>query len=268
MRAGRGDVVVLSYFRKRRRGRVLGEAARAGVALALAPRLAAWHGLTQAERDRLCDLSLVMIVEKRWEGCAGLELTEPMRMIIAAQAALLLIGFDIDPATDPVYPNVREVLVYPTGYFATTKRRDSMGIVHEGSPNLGEAWYGGPVIVSWADALHGVADGDDGRNLVLHEFAHKLDMLDGVVDGTPPLGDAAEYRTWRNVMNDAFNRLRMARPGASVLVLDRYGATNPAEFFAVATEAFFERSRELRQREPALYDTLKMYYRQDPAGRM
>lgn len=258
---------MLSYFRKRRRGRVLGEAARAGVALALAPRLAAWLGLNQAERDRLSDLTLVMIVEKRWEGCAGLELTEPMRMIIAAQAALLLIGFEIDPLTDPVYPNVSEVLVYPTGYFATTKRRDAMGIVHEGSPNLGEAWYGGPVIVSWADALHGVADGDDGRNLVLHEFAHKLDMLDGVVDGTPPLGDATEYRTWRAVMNDAFNRLRMAGPGASVLVLDRYGATNPAEFFAVATEAFFERSRELRMREPALYDTLKMYFRQDPASR-
>jgi Mlc titration factor MtfA (ptsG expression regulator) len=258
---------VLSYFRKRRRGRVLGEAARAGVALALAPKLAAWQLLNDAERDRLCDLTLVMIVEKRWEGCAGLQLTEHMRMIIAAQAALLLVGFEIDPLTDPVYPNVQEILVYPTGYFATTQRRDALGVVHEGSPNLGEAWYSGPVIVSWADAIHGVADGDDGRNLVLHEFAHKLDMLDGVVDGTPPLAGAAEYRTWRSVMNDAFSRLRMAGPGASVLVLDRYGATNPAEFFAVATEAFFERSREMRQREPALYETMKMYFRQDPAGR-
>jgi len=257
---------VLAYFRKRRRGRVLGDAARAGLALAIAPALALWQGLSQAERDKLCDLSLVLLVEKRWEGCDGLVLTEHMRMIIAAQAALLLIGFDLDPLTAPVYPNVRDILVYPTGYFATTKRRDAMGIVHEGSPNLGEAWYDGPVIVSWADAIHGAAEGDDGRNLVLHEFAHKLDMLDGIVDGTPPLPGAAAYQTWRSVMNDAFARLRAARPGASVLVLDRYGATNPAEFFAVATEAFFERSRELRQREPALYETLKMYFRQDPAG--
>ncbi len=121
------------------------------------------------------------------------------------------------------------------------------------------------MIISWADALHGAAEGDDGRNLVLHEFAHKLDMLDGVVDGTPPLGGAAEYRTWRSVMNDAFNRLRTARPGASVLVLDRYGATNPAEFFAVATEAFFEKPRQLRDKHPALYGALAAYYRADPA---
>ncbi len=246
---------------------MLGDVARGAVIAAMSPMLGLFRGLSEQERNKLADLALVMFAEKRWEGCAGLELTVQMRMVIAAQAALLLAGFEIDPLTDPVYPNVSEILVYPTGYFATTKRRDAMGIVHEGSANLGEAWYGGPVIISWADALHGAAEGDDGRNLVLHEFAHKLDMLDGVVDGTPPLGGAAEYRTWRSVMNDAFNRLRTARPGASVLVLDRYGATNPAEFFAVATEAFFERSREMRQREAALYDTLKMYYRQDPAAR-
>ncbi len=258
---------MLSFFRKRRRGRVLGPGARSRIASILARDLALWRTLSATERDRLCDLALVLIAEKRWEGCAGLTLTEEMRALIAAQAALLLMGFDLDPLTSPVYPNVRDVLVYPSGYFATTRRRDAMGVVHEGSPNLGEAWYGGPVIVSWEHAAHGARDGSDGRNLVLHEFAHKLDMLDGVVDGTPPLAGAAAYSTWRQVMNDAFARLRSARPGASVLVLDRYGATSPAEFFAVATEAFFERPREMREREPALYDTLAMYYRQDPAAR-
>jgi Mlc titration factor MtfA (ptsG expression regulator) len=258
---------VLSFFRKRRRGRVLGPGARSRIGSILARELDAWRTLNAAERDRLCDLSLVLIAEKRWEGCAGLELTEEMRAIIAAQAALLLLGFDLDPLAAPIYPNVQDVLVYPTGYFNTVKRRDALGVVHEGSPNLGEAWYGGPVIVSWEHAAHGARDGADGRNLVLHEFAHKLDMLDGVVDGTPPLPGAAAYTTWRQVMNDAFERLRSARPGASVLVLDRYGATSPAEFFAVATEAFFERSRELRDREPALYETLAMYYRQDTAAR-
>jgi Mlc titration factor MtfA (ptsG expression regulator) len=143
-------------------------------------------------------------------------------------------------------------------------------VVTEGIGNLGEAHYmgqyGGPVIVSWQHAREGGMDAHDGRNLILHEFAHKLDFLDGVVDGTPPLKSKDEYARWKRVMSAHFDDLvRRAQAGAPSLI-NYYGATNPAEFFAVATETYFERGREMRQWLPELYQVLRDYYGTETAG--
>ena len=148
----------------------------------------------------------------------------------------------------------------------TSPLTDAAGVVHEGTVNLGEAWQRGPVVLAWDAARGGALDPRDGHNLVLHEFAHKLDMLDGLADGTPPLGDRARFTAWVATMTREFEQLRAASADGRATVLDAYGATNPAEFFAVATECFFEKSRTLRDRHPALYEVLSDYYHQDPAA--
>lgn len=260
--------MVMAFFRDRRRSTYLEEPLAPLQERVLRSHLAVYSRLSDAERTRLVQLARVIIAEKAWEGCNGLELTEDMKLIIAAQAALLLLGLDVDPRRDAVYPNVKTILVYPSGFIAQTPRMEGAGVVTEGSANLGEAWYSGPVIVSWRDAVMGGADDQDGRNLVLHEFAHKLDMLDGVVDGTPPLPARGDYARWTRVMTLHFNDLRRSAQLRIPHVLNYYGATNAAEFFAVSTEAFFERSAPLKQYLPELYHVLAEYYGQDPAERV
>lgn len=231
----------------------------------LAANVGAFSRLSGERRERLVRLARVIVREKYWEGCGGLTLSEEMKLVIAAQAALLLVGMDVDPMTDAVFPNVQSILVYPAGFVAQTARPEAGGVVTEGHANLGEAHYmgigGGPVIVSWRDALAGGADAGDGRNLVIHEFAHKLDFLDGVIDGTPPLkGGPEAYERWKRVMSAAFDDLsRRARRGEPS-VLDYYGATNAAEFFAVASEAYFERGEAVREWLPEVYGVMREYY--------
>lgn len=254
-------VAVLRRFR--RRGKVDGPVSPDEASL-LTSNLDFFQRLGQAEQARLVTLARIIVREKHWEGCGGLELTEPMKLVIAAQAALLLVGFDIDPLRDAVYPNVKTILVYPAGFVAATPRMGAAGVVTEGDANLGEAHYaglaGGPVIVSWRHALEGGQRGADGHNLVIHEFAHKLDFLDGVVDGTPPLRSRAQYAEWKRVMSLHFDDLRRRAATGAPSVLDYYGATNPAEFFAVATEAYFERSEQMREFLPELFALLRSYY--------
>lgn len=255
---------MVTVLRRYRRKSALAAAPTLAESSTLASNLAVWSRLTDAERDRLVKIARIIIREKNWEGCAGLVLTDEVRLVIAAQAAMLLLGQDLDPLTDAVFPNVQTILVYPSGFVAPTARQGPGGVMTEGHSNLGEAHYmgqyGGPIIVSWRHAHAGGLDGSDGRNLVLHEFAHKLDFLDGVVDGTPPLRSKDEYERWKRVMSAHFNDLvRRAAAGAPSLI-DHYGATNPAEFFAVATEAFYERGAEMRAHLPELYGTLRSYY--------
>lgn len=237
----------------------------------LAGNLGIWPRLSDDHRARLIRLARIIVKEKHWEGCGGLDLSDDMKMIIAAQAALLLVGMEIDLATEAIYPNVQSILVYPAGFIAPTARLGGAGVMTEGHANLGEAHYmglsGGPVIVSWRDALAGGQDASDGRNLVIHEFAHKLDFLDGVIDGTPPLrGGPEEYARWSRVMTAHFNDLQRRAAARAPSVLDYYGATNPAEFFAVASEAYFERGPELAAVLPEMYRVLSGYYGLPTAG--
>lgn len=229
--------------------------------------VALYRRLPEAARDKLRDLARVLIVEKHWEGCGGLKLTDEIKLTIAAQAGLLLLGLGLDPLRDELYPNLKTIIVYPAGFYSEQARQvGPVGIVSEGFANLGEAWHAGPVVLSWADAKRGGVDGSDGHNVVLHEFAHKLDMLDGAVNGTPPLENRSQIDSWRDVMTREYIVLGREAAMGMPTVLNPYGATSPGEFFAVATETFFERPSEMRERHGDLYAALQGYYRQDPAS--
>jgi Mlc titration factor MtfA (ptsG expression regulator) len=217
--------------------------------------------LTEADRRELYGHVQVFLAEKYFEGCGGLGLTDEIKVTIAAQACLLLLHRDTD-----YYPRLITILVYPTAYLADTVQHLGAGTVLEGQEvRLGEAWKSGVVVLSWDDVRDDSLDIRDGRNLVLHEFAHQLDMEDGAADGTPLL-DRRQHRAWAEVLGDEYERLRRDCVLGRSTVLDKYGATDPAEFFAVATECFFETPARLKRRHPELYEQLKSFYRQDPAG--
>jgi len=204
----------------------------------------------------------VFLAEKHFEGCGGLEITHEIRVTIAAQACLLL----LHRATD-YYPELTSILVYPSGYTSYEARHLDGNIWDEGGePRLGQtARRLGSLVLAWDDAKSGAAHPSDGRNLVLHEFAHQVDYEDFRTDGAPALTTRAEYLAWARVMSKEFAALQSADEAGTPTVLDTYGATNPAEFFAVVTEAFFERPRALRARHPELYAELARFFRQDPS---
>ena len=201
----------------------------------------------------------VILAEKKFEGLAGLDLTDEIRVTIAAHAALLLLG-----TSDPrYYPGLVAILVYPTTYVAPMEENEG-GIVEESSePRLGESWQRGVVVLAWDAARADMRRPHEGNNVILHEFAHQLDTEDGAADGVPRLDGPADYAAWTRAFAPEYERLRARSDGN---VLDDYGATNPAEFFAVATETFFTRPHELREQSAALYATLRRYYGLDPAS--
>jgi Mlc titration factor MtfA (ptsG expression regulator) len=203
----------------------------------------------------------VFLKEKRFEGCGGLELTDERRVTIAAQACLLLLHRDTD-----YYPELTSILVYPSTYIVEEDRYLGEDMWSQGADNrLGHTGRQmGSLVLTWDEVKRGAADPADGNNLVMHEFAHQLDFEDAVTDGAPALATRAEYLAWARVMQREFDALREAEEAGTPTVLDTYGATNPPEFFAVATEAFFERPRALRAKNRQLYDQLAAFFRQDP----
>lgn len=222
--------------------------------------------LDEAERTELRAMIQVFLEEKHWEGCGGLELTDEIRVTIAAQACLLQLGLPHD-----YYRNVYSILVYPStvvppehhpGVFERVDRP-----VEPSVPIIGQAIGQGPVILVWDAVLHGARHPEQGHNVVYHEFAHKLDMLDGGADGTPILADRNQLNEWVAVCSEEFLRLRSLAGKGQETFIDAYGAKNEAEFFAVATEEFFDRPLALQKHSPDLYRVLSSYYRQDPAKR-
>jgi Mlc titration factor MtfA (ptsG expression regulator) len=202
---------------------------------------------------------------KRWEAARGFTLTDEVRVVIAASAALLVLELDV--ASDP-YRDVQAVIVHPTTVIFRGARPGPVPGLMTDAPLsvLGQAHARrGPVIVAWDAARAGARHPERGNDVVLHEFAHKLDMLDDLIDGTPPLPDRAARERWVAVCTAEFQRLRA---GAGGHLLSSYAATNPAEFFAVATEVFFGRPLHLREQKPALYEVFADFYRQDPAARL
>lgn len=223
--------------------------------------------LDDAERSELQAMMQVFLGEKQWEGCGGLDLTDEIRVTIAAQACLLQLGLPHD-----YYRNVESILVYPTTVVTPEHRPgvfESIGLpVDNSTPILGQAFSRGPVILVWDAVLRGARHPEQGHNVVYHEFAHKLDMLDGAADGTPPLVGQEQLDEWVAVCSAEFGKLRALAESGYTTFLDAYGATNEAEFFAVATEEFFDRPQALRRHAPDLYRILRDYYLQDPAGRV
>ena len=223
--------------------------------------------LDEVERAALRAMIQVFLEEKHWEGCGGLDLTDEIRVTIAAQACLLQLGLPHD-----YYRDVETILVYPSTVVPTERQPGVFerveGPVEPAVPILGQAFAWGPVILVWDAVIHGARHPEQGHNLVYHEFAHKLDMLDGAADGTPPIADPAQLAEWVAVCSHEFLRLRRLSGKGHKTFLDAYGATNEAEFFAVATEEFFDRPLDLQKNSPGLYRVLSAYYRQDPAVRV
>lgn len=202
----------------------------------------------------------VFVAEKAFIGCRGLEVTDEVRITIAAQACLLLLN---GKAT--YYPRLQQILVYPAAFMVHRVQTDGAGLSQE-QPQvlLGESWVQGQVILSWEDSLEGAAVVDDGRNVVIHEFAHQLDQEKGHANGAPPLAGRQRRARWARVLNEAFEQLQQQVRAGEASLLSPYGATDPAEFFAVASEVFFEQPQQLAQEHAALFDELSTLYRINP----
>lgn len=224
-------------------------------ALAALPLL---HRLSEPELRRLRELVILFLHDKRISPAAGLRLTEETRLIIAAQACLLILNLDL-----AYYDGWTTIIVYPDEFVPEREYTDDIGVVHvTRHPLAGEAWLQGPIILSASDAQRGGAA--DGMNVVVHEFAHKLDMLNGDGNGFPPLHAGMNVEAWSRAFTQAYDALCREVDLGLDTTLDPYAAHSPAEFFAVVTEAFFETPRRLHDTYPAVYDQLALFYRQDP----
>ncbi|MFO0827542.1 MAG: M90 family metallopeptidase [Phycisphaerales bacterium] len=211
------------------------------------------RSLDPERRERVEQDARIFANETNWEGCGGLKVGDGMKAVVSALACLLVCD-----TRQTLYEDVSSVLLYPSGYVAPTAR-NANGVVTAGAARLGEAHFRGPVILSWADTLRHATQ-PLGRNLVLHEFAHRLDMLDGLVNGTPPLPTSIPIGRWVDTMTAEYTELSNSLDEGRPTPLDPYAALNPGEFFAVSTEAYFERPFALRTLRPGLYDLLKDYY--------
>ncbi len=219
---------------------------------------AQWHLFDADELERLRALTARFVHETDWEAARGMDLTDEVRVVIAAQACVLLLGLEIDE-----YFDVSSVIVHRSTVKLRGAHRSTAGTMSDAPQHLaGQATPQGPVVLSWSAVRRGARFPDHGDNVVYHEFAHRLDMLDGITDGTPPLGSDEAAQRWAQVCTPAYERVV-----AGESALRSYAATNPAEFFAVATEVFFTRPDVLTENEPALYATLHDFYRQDTARR-
>ena len=207
----------------------------------------------------------VFLAEKHFEGCGGLELTDEIRVTIATQACLLLLHRDTD-----YYPKLTSILVYPSTYVVPGEHDIGGGVWEESDvPHLGHTQDNlSALVLAWDSTLHGARGIDDGENLVFHEFAHQLDFESGDVNGTPPLESSRQYASWARVLGAEFEALRRASESGDSSVLDDYGAENPAEFFAVLSEAFFEIPHVVHDEYPDVYGQLAAFYRQDPGARL
>jgi Mlc titration factor MtfA (ptsG expression regulator) len=219
-----------------------------------------YRGMPPRQREQLQRLVKRFLHEKTFVGCAGLEVSDEMRLTIAAQACLLLLNRETE-----VYPGLHAVLVYPGAFLVPRKEIDAGGVVTETRQDLlGESWGDGRVILSWDHVRRAGHDPDGAQNVVLHEFAHQLDSESGSTNGAPALGSPERYRRWSETLARDFALLRQDTYWGYRDVLDPYGASSPAEFFAVATESFFEQPHALATRHPELYAEFKRYFRVDP----
>jgi Mlc titration factor MtfA (ptsG expression regulator) len=225
------------------------------------------RNLAPSDFERLLKLVQLFLAKKRFEAAGGLVLTEEMRLTVAAQACLLLVWRDTG-----LFPGLRTVLLYPHAvvprYVEPSHSTMTVQSERRRVPVLGQSWSSGVVILSWDSTQHGAFDPADGKNVVLHEFAHQLDQETGLADGVPVGLPLSAIKPWAETLERRYKQLKKARVTGSRTVLDKYGAKNEAEFFAVVTEAFFEKPRQLRARKPDLYRLLSSFYGVDPAGGM
>ena len=253
-------------FRAWRRRRILARhPVEPAIWASVLQRLPILDGLGAAELQRLCECAVLFLHGKRITALPGVELDSLDRLSLAAQAVLPLLHLDeLD-----WYSGFHEVVLYPDDFVSPQRHRDASGVVHEwDAEHSGEAWQQGPVILAWPGVQS--SGGWDAYNLVIHELAHKLDMLGGDANGLPPLHADMRVADWAGAMQDAYDRLNAqldADPDAETAI-DPYAAEDPAEFFAVTSEYFFSAPDLLHEAFPAVYEQLARFYRQDPLARL
>jgi hypothetical protein len=222
-----------------------------------------FRGLTAVERAHLRVLSTLFLHRKKFSGARELELTTDIVLAVAAQACLLILKLELD-----CYDGWVEVILYP-GAFKVSRDAIEDGVVsHDDGQLAGESWQRGPVVLAWETAASDLAGHHPGHNVVVHEFAHKLDSLDGSANGIPPLHAGMIREDWTHVFTDASDALRNQLEHGHAPAIDAYAATSPAEFFAVCSETFFTAPASLQHPFPAVYEQLALFYRQDPKSRL
>lgn len=252
--------MIFEFFKKRRRNKVLSKPFPESHLDVLEKQFPLYNKLPDHLRSVLKDKVKVFLAEKNFEGCRGLDVSEEVRVLVSAQACLLLVGH---PELE--YSKLKSILIYPREYEAVSERMNDAGIVTVSNHQvLGQSWEQGLVSLSWESTQRGAANIHDGRNVVIHEFAHQLDQEDGVANGLPVLRSRCRYAAWQAVMSQEYGRLRDRVDQNRKTIMDPYGATHPAEFFAVASECFFEKPKQLKQHRPDLYRELQVFYGQNP----
>jgi MtfA peptidase len=257
---------VLRWLTERRRRRLLEEPFPETWTHILERNVAAYRLLSADEQARLRELVQVFVAEKNWEGAGGLELDDEIRVTVAGTGCLMLLGRDHD-----LFKEVVSIVIYPSAVIARQRGVSmfdpGLAPVEADKPVLGLAMRGGAVVLAWDSALHGARDPRDGHNVVIHELAHKIDFLDGDADGTPLLEHRAERRAWARAFEPAYLAHKQRAEQGKRSFLDDYAVTNEAEFFAVATEAFFEKPRALARELPDVYGQLRDFFNLDLAAR-
>jgi Mlc titration factor MtfA (ptsG expression regulator) len=227
-------------------------------------RLPFLSGFSRTEEARLRDMAIVFLAEKQFTPVRGARLSEDDRLAIALQACLPVLELGLD-----WYDGWVGIVVHPADFRVQRAETDDSGVVHEWDDELaGESWPGGPVVLSWAALDEAGSVGEGGANVVIHEFAHKLDMAGGEADGVPPLPSPRARERWIEVFDREYGRFCDDVDAGRETLLDPYAAEHEAEFFAVASEAFFESPNALKREYPGLYELFRGFYRQDPAGRL
>lgn len=202
----------------------------------------------------------VFLAEKTFIGKNGVNINDEIKITIAAQACLLLLNRKTD-----YYPKLNTILVYPRAFVKQHQSSSADGVhFSQDLVMLGESWSFGTIVLSWQATIDGANDPNDGQNVVIHEFAHQLDQEDGHANGSPILSAGQNYQSWSAVFSDQFAKLQRQAQRGEPAIFDYYGATNPAEFFAVASEVFFEKSAQLQKEHPKLYQQLVLFYKVDP----
>jgi hypothetical protein len=256
-----GHPLIFTWLKKRRRKRINAQPVPEHWAAIIAEHLPYTKTLAAAEREQLLGLTQLFLHEKHIEGCAGFEITEVVKITIAAQACILILNQNND-----LYPKLKTILVYETAFIPEFDEYNEDGTMSPADDvHAGESWEIGVVILAWQEILQGLRHKHDGYNVIIHEFAHQLDHEKTGTDGVPLLEHRSMYPKWQEVFSEHYAELLEDTQRHKKTILDDYGATNPAEFFAVASESFFEESIRLKGRHPDLYEVLVEYYKQDPA---
>jgi Mlc titration factor MtfA (ptsG expression regulator) len=248
------------YLRGIRRKRLMAKPLPSGWEEIIARNVPLYARLPAALKHQLHGHIQVLIAEKHFEGCGGLIMTDEVKVTIAAQAGILLLN-----RKPRYYPGLDAILVYPSTFLSDTiQYLGDHAYIEEQAAHLGESWRRGVLVLAWDSVKRGGMDVSDGQNVVFHEFAHQLDQEDGAADGAPILERGSQYAAWARILGKEYERLQAKVRSGLKTVMDEYGATNPAEFFAVATETFFEKPHAMQRKHPELYEVLKGYYKLDP----